>query len=163
MKMPCGITCFFAFVIIVSKIIMTISVANDVNMDKYAQQFTPELKKIYVNITNERMGIYLQGYTLGLILSVLLILFLTQFTKTSMSGVSMVCIAITVSFLVSYFYYILSPKSDMMLRHLHSEKEIQAWMTAYRAMQLHYYSSFVLGLIGAGVLAFAFRGSCTYK
>jgi uncharacterized protein YacL len=139
---------------------MSITVANDANMDKYAQHFTPELKQIYRKITNERLGIYLQGYVLGLILSVLLILYLTQFTKTPMSRVSMVCMAITVSFFVSYFYYILSPKSDMMLRHIKGEKEIQAWMSAYRAMQFHYYSSFVIGLIGVGVLAFAFRGNC---
>ena len=161
--MPCGITCFIAFVIIVSKIIMTLMVTSDPQMNKYAQHFTPELKQIYLKIANERMSIYLQGYTLGLILSVLLILFLTQITKMSMSGVSMVCMAITVSFLVSYFYYMLSPKSDMMLHHIRGEKEIQAWTQMYRSMQFYYYSSFVLGLFGVGVLAFAFRGNCTNK
>jgi hypothetical protein len=160
MKAPCGITCFLAVVIIVSKLVMTVMVANDSYMAKYEQHFTPELQALYKQIAKERLNIYIQGYTLGVILSLLLIMYTTQIAKQPMSGVSMVCMAITVSFFVSYFYYTLTPKSNWMLHHIKGEKEIKAWLVAYKTMQNHYHTSFIVGLIGVGVLAYAFRGTC---
>ena len=160
MKMPCGITCFVAFLIIFSKMVMMYMVSRDSNISNYEQNFSPELKVLYKKIVNERMNIYMQGYTLGLVLSILTIVYLTQVAKQSMSGVSMVCLAITISFFVSYFYYMLSPKSNWMLHHITGEKQVKAWLSSYRSMQYYYHSSLVIGLIGAGVLAYAFRGSC---
>lgn len=136
---------------------MTVMVSNDSYMANYAKQFTPELQVIYKEIAEERRDIYLQGYFLGLLLSILFIFYTTRVMKQPMSVVSMVCIAITISFVVSYFYYTLAPKRKWMLDYIKGEKEIQAWLHAYRAMQLHYHSAFVIGLIGVGVLAFAFR------
>jgi uncharacterized protein YacL len=161
MKMPCGITCLFALVVIVSKVIMMLSVANDPRIKQYEKQFTPELQVVYKRISKERLSIYTQGYTLGLILSVMFILYNTQIARRPMSAVSMVCLAITISFFVSYFYYSLSPKSDWVLNHVSGEKDVKAWLEVYRAMQWHYHGSFVVGLIGVGALAFAFRGSCS--
>lgn len=157
MKAPCGITCFFAVVIIVSKLLMTVMVSNDTYMANYDKQFSPELKMIYREIVKERLDIYLQGYAIGLALSILFIFYTTRVMKQPMSVVSMVCMAITISFVVSYFYYTLSPKRKWMLDYIKDEKEIQAWLHAYRSMQLHYHSAFVVGLIGVGVLALAFR------
>ena len=162
MKAPCGITCFLAAVIIVSKILMTMMVSGDTYIAKYGQHFSPELQVIYKQIAKERLQIYFQGYVLGLLLSVFAILVSMHVGKQAMSGVSMVCMAITISFFVSYFYYTLSPKRDWMLNHVKGENEVQAWLHAYRKMQYHYHSAFVWGLVGVGVLAFAFRGSCKY-
>ena len=39
MKMPCGITCVLAIVIIISKIVMSFSVANDPQIKQYEKQF----------------------------------------------------------------------------------------------------------------------------
>jgi hypothetical protein len=160
MKMPCGITCVFAAIILISKIVMTLSVANDPRIKQYEKRFSPELREVYKRISQERLSIYVQGYTIGFILAVLVILYNTQITKRPLSGMSMVCLAITISFAVSYFYYTLSPKTDWVLHHVKKETDVKAWLEAYRAMQWHYHSSFVVGLVGVGVLAFAFRGSC---
>jgi len=160
MKMPCGITCFFALVIIVSKIIMTFMVSNDKQIGQYARQFSPEAQSTYKRIVEERLSIYLQGYTLGFILSIFIILYNTQVSKQPMSASSMICMVIVVSFLVSYFYYVLTPKSDWMINHIKDKKDISAWLNAYRSMQFYYHSSFVAGLLGVGLLAFSFRGSC---
>jgi uncharacterized protein YacL len=160
MKMPCGITCVLAIVIIISKIVMSFSVANDPQIKQYEKQFTPELQAVYKRIAKERLSIYVQGYTLGMVLSVLFILYNTQIAKNPMSVTSMVCLAITISFFVNYFYYSLSPKTDWVLNHISGEKDVKAWLGMYRTMQWHYHSAFMVGLVGVGVLAFAFRGSC---
>ena len=44
-----------------------------------------------------------------------------------------------------------------MLDHLHSSEEIKLWLKMYREMQYNYHMGIVLGIIGAGILAYAFR------
>jgi ABC-type dipeptide/oligopeptide/nickel transport system permease component len=158
--MPCGITCTIALIIIVSKLIMTFSVANDPRIKQYENQFTPELRQVYKKIASERLSIYIQGYTLGIVLSILFLVYNTQYAKRPTSVISMVCIVIIITFFVSYYYYILSPKTDWVLNHVKEEKDSKAWLQVYRAMQYHCHSAFAIGLVGVGVLAYAFRGSC---
>ena len=158
--MPCGITCLVALVIIVSKILFLFSVASDSSIKQYKNEFTPELKQIYKKITAERLGLHVQGYTLGIFLSVLFLIYNTQFSKRPVTLVSMICVAITITFFVNYFYYTLSPKSDWVLNHVTGEKDVKAWLNVYRAMQLHYHGAFAIGLLAVAVLAYAFRGSC---
>ncbi len=74
-----------------------------------------------------------------------------------MNTQSKVYITIVVTFLTNYFYYILSPKSDWMLDHLHSPEEIKLWLKMYTEMQYNYHMGIVLGIIGAGILGYAFR------
>lgn len=74
----------------------------------------------------------------------------------------MVCIVLATSFLTNYFYYILSPKTDWMLNHVEgpeaqAKQQVQAWLQMYRTMQFYYHAGLVLGILGVGVLAFAFR------
>jgi hypothetical protein len=159
-RMPCGITCLVALAIIVSKLIFTFSVASDASIKQYKNSFTPELKEIYKKITMERLSLYIQGYTLGVVLSILFLIYNTQFAKRPMSVISMVCIVVIITFFVNYFYYTLSPKTDWVLNHVTGEKDVKAWLHIYKAMQLHYHSAFAIGLVGVGVLAYAFRGSC---
>jgi hypothetical protein len=51
----------------------------------------------------------------------------------------------------------LSPKSDWILNHMNTKEEIKAWLLMYREMQFNYHMGLVLGIIGVGILAFAFR------
>ena len=160
MKMPCGITCTLALAIIVSKMIMLFSVENDPQIRKYKSQFSPELQAAYKHIEAERFRIYMQGYVLGISLSILFLFYNIRIVKHPMSAISMVCLAITITFFVNYFYYTLSHKTDWALNHVSGEKDVKAWLSVYRAMQFHYHSAFAIGLVAVGVLAFAFRGSC---
>ena len=74
-----------------------------------------------------------------------------------MSTFSLVCIVMSTCFLTNYFYYMLAPKSDWMLNHSNSPEDTKAWLQMYRAMQFNYHMGFVLGIIGVGIFAFAFR------
>ena len=74
-----------------------------------------------------------------------------------MSNQTKVCVTIVVTFVTNYFYYILSPKSDWMLYHINSSEQIKSWLTMYREMQYNYHLGIVFGIVGAGILGYAFR------
>ena len=74
-----------------------------------------------------------------------------------MGNWSIVCVVLATSFLTNYFFYMVSPKSDWMLNHITDKKESQAWLKMYRTFSLNYHVGLVLGIIGVGIFAFAFR------
>jgi len=154
---PCCYSCIFSGALIISMIYMMNATKQSQIMEKYNKQLSPVLQKTYSKIVDERTRIYYTGYALGLILSILFILYNTQIRKSPMSTSVMVSIVIIVSFFVNYFYYVLSPKSDWMLKHVRTAEQNMAWIEMYRGMQTYYHSGLVLGLAAAGLFAFAFR------
>jgi hypothetical protein len=109
-----------------------------------------------MKITKERQHIYYYGYALGLILSIIIIVYKTQ-KRLPMTNATMVCTVITVSFITNYFYYSLSPKSTYMLEHINSPEQTKAWLTMYKAMQYYWHAGLLLGLVATMFLALAFR------
>jgi hypothetical protein len=74
-----------------------------------------------------------------------------------MTNFALVCTVMATCFLTNYFYYMLHPKSDWMLNHMGNQEEVKAWLQMYREMQYNYHAGLALGIVGVGVLAFAFR------
>tara|TARA_B100001142_G_scaffold269979_1_gene275866 strand:- start:304 stop:552 length:249 start_codon:yes stop_codon:yes gene_type:complete len=58
------------------------------------------------------------------------------------------CLAGAITFLTEYFFYILHPKSDYMINHLHKEKQRKEWLNIYRTMQVNYHIGLVVGIVG---------------
>jgi len=157
---PCTTTCFIALVIIVAMIAMTIMVSNDEFIRSYRETMPDDIKKVYDNIVYERQTIFFTGYTIGFVIAVFFIVFSINVLKQKMPVSAMVCLAIVISTVVNYFYYILSPKTNYMIEHLKTEQQRQNWLKMYRSMQYYYHFSFVLGAVAVGVFAYAFRGNC---
>jgi uncharacterized membrane protein YkgB len=124
---------------------------------RYKEMLSPQLQKLYEKITQERRSISYYGYGLGLLLSLCLIFYYIQIKKVKMSASALVCIATATTFLVHYFYYMLSPKSDWMLNHMKKQEEVNAWLQMYKSMQYNYHMGMALGIIAVGVFASAFR------
>ena len=72
----------------------------------------------------------------------------------------MVCVAVVISTLFSYFYYILSPKTKFMISLLKTDEMREDWFKLYKSMQYYYHASYALGAVAVGVFAYAFRGYC---
>jgi uncharacterized protein YacL len=129
-------------------------------VQEYKKQLPSNLQNLYEKIATERMRLNYYGYTLGLILSFIIIFYNHTFQRNKqnkLTTTSLVCLVIVVSFFTNYFYYILSPKSTYMLDHINSPEQTKAWLTMYKEMQYNYHFGMVVGIIAVGVLAFAFR------
>ena len=154
---PCTITCAISAIFLIGMIYMNYSVANSGIIMKYKSQLPENLQKIYEQITKERTKIYYQGYVLGFIFSLFIILANLYSDHKMLSTTAMVCLVLATSFITNYFYYILSPKKDWMLNYITTPDQTKAWLQMYRGMQVYYHTGLVLGIIAVGIFALAFR------
>ena len=158
--MICGWTCFIATMFILANIVFTILMDKHGEVAKYQDSLDEKQMKVYQKIVNERKNIALQGYGLGLGLSVGYLVSRHFMTKRKgsflSSSVSSLCLTAAITFIVQYFYYILSPKSDWMLNQLTDEQQKQQWLKVYRAYSWNYHLSMLIGLVGAGLLGYSF-------
>jgi hypothetical protein len=118
---------------------------------QYKSTLPADLQQKYEEITAERKRISYQGYSLGILLSLVIL-----YNRRKMNTISLVCTVMATSFLTNYFYYMLSPKSDWMLNHINQD-QIHAWLIMYRTMSYNYHLGIVFGIIAVGMFAFAFR------
>lgn len=151
--MPCTVSCMISAVFIIGMIYFYNMTDKSDVVKHYKSILSDDLKQRYETISKERTNISYQGYILGVILSFVIIFY----NSKKMNTTSLVCTVIATTFVTNYFYYILSPKSDWMLTHLNTQKERDGWLLMYREMQYNYHMGLVLGIIGVGILAFAFR------
>ena len=120
-------------------------------------QLPENLQKIYEQIIQERTTIYYQGYLLGFILSLIIIIANVYSDHKMLSTTSFVCLVLAISFITNYFYYTLSPKKNWMLNYIKTPDQTKAWLQMYRGMQVYYHTGLVLGIIAVGIFAYAFR------
>jgi hypothetical protein len=99
----------------------------------------------YKLIVSERRNIYLSGYLLGLALSAIVIVGFMN----SLNKMQMICLTGSITFLTSYFYYILSPKQDLMVLYLDNRSQRYEWQKIYKKMQFNYHVGLLLGIIAA--------------
>jgi len=157
--MICGWTCFVAFMFIIGNIVFTYLMDQHPVVAQYEESLDDTQKKMYQKIVNERRNLSIQGYALGISMSIGFLLgrhFLLKSNKSLLSSsISSLCVTASITFIVQYFYYILSPKSDWMLNHITTEEQKILWVKVYRAYSHNYHASLLIGLIGAGLLGYA--------
>ena len=143
--MYCVTSCIVASVFLFSMLYMLLVVDKS---SELVNVLTPEQMTLYKNIANERRNLMIKGYILGLTLSLLSVL-------TTESKTLQVCYAIIITYLVSYFYYTLMPKSDYMILHLETEEKRKAWLKVYLKMKHHYHISFLFGILFVGLAVYS--------
>ena len=155
--MVCSISCSISAIFIIAMIYFYNMTDKSKIVKHYKEKLPSDLKILYDKLSRERLNISYKGYILGFIISLLIILYNYFYKVKKLNWVSMVCIVLATSFLTNYFFYILHPKSDWMLNHVTNSEETKAWLVMYREMQFNYHMGLVLGIIGVGILAIAFR------
>ncbi len=143
--MACYVSCVLAIAFLVASIFVMCNTEKNPIMKQYIQGLNEMQKKKYVEITMERRNIYLTGFFIGFVLSLVLLYFFMK----KMNRWGSICMVAAVTFTFSYFYYILVPKKDYMLKYLSDKEDNENWWKVYRVMQKHYHLGFVLGLVGA--------------
>jgi uncharacterized protein YacL len=156
--MPCYTSCSIAIIFLLSEIFMHFFMIKNNVIKEYQDQLPENLKQIYKQIVDERIMIYYYGFLLGILLSIAIIMYNLQLKSSNkLTNTSMICIIVSTSFLINYFYYVLTPKSNYMLEHIESKTQIDAWLKMYSKMQYYYHLSLVLGIFSMGFFAATFR------
>jgi len=155
--MACTTSCMISAVFIIGMIYFYNMTDKSEIVRLYKQHLPSDLQKRYDKISKERMMISYYGYGLGLLLSLFIIFYNVQMKGLKLNTFSLVCTVMATCFLTNYFFYMLYPKSDWMLNHTNSSEQVKAWLQMYKEMSYNYHAGLVLGIIGVGILAFAFR------
>lgn len=165
--MVCLAHCAIAFVFFVSMVYMSFAVDKSTVKRSLMRQLSEQQKELYVRIIESRRNIYLQGFLIGLFLSFVAVMArraneseMSSSKKSLSSHGGMwkdMCLAGSITFLTVYFYYILSPKPELMVVHLQTPCQRRAWAEIYRTMSYHYHVGLLLGVIGVMIFT---RGVC---
>lgn len=146
--MVCTTSCIIAGAFVISSIFVSLRVDKSTLKDPLFQLLSNENKQRYASIANERKNIYLKGFGLGFVISLLALVILNNNKMFKVNKLVNICFVLATSFSVNYFFYILHPKSDYMVLHLKDDGEKQAWLNIYKTMQFNYHLGFALGLVG---------------
>jgi len=152
--MICLKSCAVGLVFIFATIFMSLIIDKQKIFKDYVNSLNKEQLNKYNNIVNERKNISLNGYLLGLLLSLVFIVFNYNLKKINKGLV--ICLTSSIMFLTHYFYYILSPKTDWMVLHLDDKQRIE-WLKVYRTMQFSYHYSLLIGVLSVMIISSAFK------
>ncbi len=141
--MSCYVSCTLAIAFLVASFFVMFNTEKNPIMQEYVRGLNEEQRKKYIEINMQRRNLYLCGFTIGFILSMVLL----YFFRSKLNRWGSICMVAAVTFTFSYFYYILMPKKDYMLQYLKDKEDITNWWKVYRVMQYHYHLGFVLGLL----------------
>ena len=152
----CNLGCGIAAVFLFGMVYMTLTVNKNEVSERFKRTLDKSQLERYERLTNERLQIYYTGYGVGFLISLGLIYLNVLVLKQKMTKMSMVCLTSGVSFLTTYFYYILSRKSDYMIMHIKEEDQKREWLNVYRVMQYHYHMGLVLGIAAVMAISYGF-------
>ena len=82
--------------------------------------------EIYKNIIKERRSIHQTSIIIGIILTLIYLVF---------SKNKNLCLASAIIIVTNYTLYTLLPKSDYMVHHLSREDQREAWINVYKEMK----------------------------
>lgn len=143
--MVCYMTCSISLVFLFSMIYMVLMVDTKGLTRNLLSKLTPGETEKYMLIVSERKRLYLHGFALGFIISMIALYLMKSNTK--MTSTVMLCSTVVISYTVMYFYYTLSAKQDLLVVHLDNYEARMAWMEYYKTMKNSYHMSMILGVI----------------
>lgn len=148
--MPCMVSCTIATGLLIAMLFTMVSPEKVSIMHDYEAHLNPAQKVKYHALRKERLQIYLTGFALGILLAVIIIYRLRR-----QSIFSNVCLSGAIVFVVAYFYYVFTPKSDYMILYLDEKEDREAWLRVYRHMTLMYHLGFVIGVLAVMLFCYA--------
>ena len=144
--MVCVRSCAVAIVFLFSMLYMTFTIDKDKMTENLHKHFDKTHVEYYKKVVKERTRIYLTGFGIGLVLS-LILLFIMKYKMKKISNLVIICTCIAVSYVTMYFYYTLSPKMDLMVVQLDKKEARLAWQNYYTNMKNKYHISMLLGVV----------------
>lgn len=136
-----SLVCLIAFALLGSMFYMLINYDKNDKIMQFASLLSKDQQKVYRNVTQERLNIYLQGFVLG---TVIAIVYLKTFAKKNQP---VYCIFVALVLGVAYIHYTIMPKSTYMLEHIDTAEQAKAWLEIYKLMKTRCQLGMLLGVI----------------
>lgn len=148
--MVCLRSCSLSLVFLFSMLYMTLTIDKGAMTQNLVKHFNAEQVEYYKQVIRQRTTIYLTGFAIGLAASLLLLF--TMKNKLKLNPWIIICTCVSLSYMVMYFYYTLSPKMDLMVVQLDKKEARLAWQEYYTTMKNKYHISMLLGFVFVSLL-----------
>ena len=148
--MVCLRSCSLSLVFLFSMLYMTLTIDKGAMTQNLVKHFNAEQVEYYKQVIRERTTIYLTGFAIGLAAS--LVLLFAMKNKLKLNPWIITCTCVSLSYIVMYFYYTLSPKMDLMVVQLDKKEARLAWQEYYTTMKNKYHISMLLGFVFVSLL-----------
>lgn len=125
--------CAVSFALLGSSI-TTMVLMNKIYMKNFEESLDTSQTKIYQEIKEERLFIYIVATVVGTIVGLIIS------TKN-------VCMGVAIALTLQTMIYLIWPKSKYMLEHVNKPEQSKLWITKYKHMSVIGYIGIVLGLI----------------
>lgn len=145
------IHCAISLIFFIGMVYMSFAVDKSLISQRFVRSLSPEQFEQYQHVIKSRRRIYLEGFFIGLLLSYIAI------RSKKEVGWKHVCLVGSITFLTVYFYYLLSPKPQLMVVSLQCQSQREEWAKIYKTMSFNYHMGLFLGVVG--VILFT-RGLC---
>lgn len=142
------IYCFIGITLLLSSFYMSFD-NKDTKIIEFREKLNDKQKKIYDEITKERLNIYIAGIFIGLLCGYLYYL---KFPKEKY----MLCKIIGISIFVKLCFYKIYPKKPLMLYSLTTKDQVKAWTDVYTTMKKKWLTSIIFGSIGSFIISYSF-------
>lgn len=133
--------CFIAFALLGSMFYMLFTYNRNDKILYFSSLLNKEQQKVYKNITEERLNIFLQGFVLGLIIA------LVYLRTLSDKNQPVYCIFVAIVLATTYIHYLIMPKSTYMLEHVDTPEQAKAWLEIYKVMKFRCHVGMLLGVL----------------
>jgi hypothetical protein len=150
--MVCYTSCALSGVFLFSMAYFAISVDKNYIKNDLMNMLTPELKEKYKVTMKERRDLYLKGFIGGFIISLVAWLLLRNTYK--ITGVQTACFLIAMTYIITYIYYTMAPKSPLFVTYLDDPKARAKWVEVYGYMKYNYHMSMLLGIVFVGLFGY---------
>lgn len=149
----CYKSCYIALIFFIASLYTTLRTDKEGLIKTLKETLTPQQLLHYEAIRSNRRSIYMKGLLYGLLIALLLSYINGKSILSTISISSNGCYIMSIMLVVSYLYYIITPKETIITK-LHSSKQREAWYDVYRNMQVNYHIGIVLGIIGGGIYGY---------
>jgi hypothetical protein len=129
---------------------MTFTIDKHAMTQNLVKHFNAEQIDYYKRVIKERTVIYLTGFGIGLVSSLALLFAMKN--KLKLNPWIITCTSVSLSYIIMYFYYTLSPKMDLMVVQLDNKDARIAWQEYYTTMKNKYHISMLLGFVFVSLL-----------
>lgn len=145
-----NIWCGLGITLILSSIIMSVLNLKKDKFNKFVQLLDETQKKKYHDIIVERVTIYNIGMIIGIITG-----FIYYYYNKKDKYVF--CKAIAIMSILKIGIYYFYPKQPLMLTHLTTEEQTDAWAEIYTTMKNRWKQSILLGFVGYIFISYSMK------
>ena len=117
--------------------------------DKLKDSLDETQLKIYNEITKNRGNIYKNGLVAGVLVAATMVVvnLLLDNNINRLLTLNTLCLVVATVLIVSYLFYMISPKGVYMVSFLKTKEQRDNWVEIYRVMQQNYHLALGLGVM----------------